>query len=119
MRAQIWHVRDLDHVGLLEHALLDGEPGFLALGDVDRGEELVVVLIEDRVALDLREADEQRAPLLRSEQRPEQKPVTETFQPPLPDCMLPALVGQSTMLTSGFMPAAFIASTRNTIESRM
>src|SRR5580693_967093 len=49
------HVGDLDHVGLVEHALLDVGPSRNALLRIERGVERIIGRIEDMVVLHMRE----------------------------------------------------------------
>src|SRR4051794_21042333 len=74
VRAHRRKIGDLDHVRLLEHALLDRQPRGLAVIQRRRCVELLIGLVDDRLVLQMREADQQRAPLLRPEQRPRTEP---------------------------------------------
>src|SRR5260221_1435849 len=66
--AQVSHVGNLDHVGLVEHALLDRGPRGLALLEGERGIERRIGVVEHGVVLDVREGLEHQLLLLRPEQ---------------------------------------------------
>src|SRR3984893_6376967 len=63
------HVSDLDHVGLLQHALLAVGPGRDALLRIERCVERVIGRIENMIVLHMREGVEHHLPLLRPERR--------------------------------------------------
>ena len=65
-RAGVGH---LDHIGLIEELLLDGEPRRLAGLLVDRLEQAVKGRIDRGVLVDVREGVDRALPLLRAEQR--------------------------------------------------